>query len=1038
MSDVACENCSKKYIKVFYEWCKQCETNKLRKNFANWTSGNDKIDNFIQEKQLEINNSRDIVCEWIPYNKFLDIKEVDKDDISTIYSAKWEYGPLKWNNYIEFLNEVKIYSTNFNIFGISQNPDTKGYIIALQNNYSYCIKCNYVYTNVSYKWCKGCETNKLITNWTSGNKKIDNFIQEKQLEINSLQDIVFEWIPYNKFLDIEEVDKDDFSTVYSAKWEDGPLEWNSNSRKYIRNPTEIELKLKYSHNLQNVVEFLNEVKVFSTNFEIFGISQNPDTKSYIMVLQDKDYYCILCKSKKIYTDENYKWCKQCEINKLRKNFTNWISENETIDSFIQEKQLEVSYYNDIIFEWIPYNQFNDIKEIGMHDHITVYSAKWKDGPLVYDKNIRKYKRNPDELVRLKCPLFKQESLTLFKKLLLLFKEQNTTNEFLNKVKRYFMVNSNKMYGISQDPNSKEYLVILNGSCVKCGEIYINILYGWCPCQINSSLYYWPKSGNKQIDNFIKKVQLKICKYDDIVFGWIPYNQFIDVKEIGQSDFTTIYLAKWKDGPLEYNINTMQYERDPNRAITLKCLNNTRNMINEFLDKVKVNSIVKGSNVLNNIYGISQNPDTGNYIMVLHDKYFEKYFEGHCIKCDRIYADIRNKWCKSCQIDYFKKFFISINKEIDNFIQEMQLKINNHDDIVFEWIPYNQFNDIKRIVKGGFATVYSAIWKDGLLKYDINKNQYIRNSNTKVALKYLYNSQNITSEFLYEVKAYSINNSGKILKVYGISQDPNTKDFIMVLQYAEGRNFDYWIYNNYKYFNWLSKLKILNDIICGLKEIHQKQMVHHDFHVGNILFNEIFVISSNIKIYISDMGLCREVGNIDKTTIYGVMPYVAPEVLRGKPYTLSADIYSFGMIMYFVATEKQPFANCAHDELLALDICKGIRPEINEPEAPKCYIDLMKKCWDTDPNNRPDTIKVEDSIRFLYNSYFGHGSINKDYEIEKQFKEAETYRRNNLSFFKYIQLDTHPQAIYTSRLLNPFTKDLEKYDKSECLECEILN
>ncbi|CAB5344151.1 unnamed protein product [Rhizophagus irregularis] len=99
---------------------------------------------------------------------------------------------------------------------------------------------------------------------------------------------------------------------------------------------------------------------------------------------------------------------------------------------------------------------------------------------------------------------------------------------------------------------------------------------------------------------------------------------------------------------------------------------------------------------------------------------------------------------------------------------------------------------------------------------------------------------------------------------------------------------------------------------------------------------------------------------------------------------------------------------------------------------------MKKCWDTDPNNRPDAIKVEDSIRFLYNSYFGHSLINKDYEIEKQFKEAETYRRNNLSFFKYSQLDTHPQAMYTSRLLNPFTKDLEKYDKSECLACEIIN
>ncbi|RGB24706.1 kinase-like domain-containing protein, partial [Rhizophagus diaphanus] len=89
-----------------------------------------------------------------------------------------------------------------------------------------------------------------------------------------------------------------------------------------------------------------------------------------------------------------------------------------------------------------------------------------------------------------------------------------------------------------------------------------------------------------------------------------------------------------------------------------------------------------------------------------------------------------------------------------------------------------------------------------------------------------------------------------------------------------------------------------------------------------------------------MGLCGEVGNIDKTKIYGVMPYVAPEVLRRRPYTQESDIYSLGMIMYFVATGRQPFSNRAHDHILALDICKGVRPEINELEAPRCYINLM--------------------------------------------------------------------------------------------------
>ena len=82
---------------------------------------------------------------------------------------------------------------------------------------------------------------------------------------------------------------------------------------------------------------------------------------------------------------------------------------------------------------------------------------------------------------------------------------------------------------------------------------------------------------------------------------------------------------------------------------------------------------------------------------------------------------------------------------------MQLKINHYNDMVFEWIPYNQFIDIRRIVEGGFSEVYSAVWKDGPLDYGESNNEYARNQqNKKVALKYLYNSQNITNIFLNRV------------------------------------------------------------------------------------------------------------------------------------------------------------------------------------------------------------------------------------------------------------------------------------------------
>jgi hypothetical protein len=158
-----------------------------------------------------------------------------------------------------------------------------------------------------------------------------------------------------------------------------------------------------------------------------------------MVLQDKDY-CILCNN--IYANESYKWCKKCETNKLKKNFINWTSGNEKIDSFIQERQLEINKPWDIVFEWIPYSQFDIIKEIGKYDHITILSAKWKDGPLKYNANIRKYKRVPNELIRLNCLSFSQE-LLFFDKILLLFKDyitQNTINEFLNEVCKFYKSN----------------------------------------------------------------------------------------------------------------------------------------------------------------------------------------------------------------------------------------------------------------------------------------------------------------------------------------------------------------------------------------------------------------------------------------------------------------------------------------------------------------------------------------------------------------------------------------------------------------------
>ncbi|EXX61402.1 Ssk22p [Rhizophagus irregularis DAOM 197198w] len=891
-----------------------------------------------------------------------------------------------------------------------------------------CKYCGKIYADREQKWCKPCQIDNLrnnFKNWTSGNEKIDELIQEMQLKISHYEDNMVEWIPYNQFKDIKEIGRDDFTALYSAIWIDGPLLYNQygNEKEWIKEPN-VKVSLKCLYNSQNITnEFLNEVNSYPINYEIsiinniptiYGITQNPETKDYILVF--KDGYCEYCG--KIYTNIDKEIC-ICYM----KN--DWASGNEQIDEFIQEMQLVNIGNHFTFFEWIPYIQFNSIKQIGKDDSTTLlYSAIWMDGPLKYTYDEKLWKRVPNEKVILKC----------------LYNSQNhIINEFLNEAKLHINKHNiiyDIIYGITQNPDTNDYIMVLRDNyCKYCSKIYTYEREKWCtPCQINilkQNFTSWT-SGNEKIDELIQEMQLNINYYGNVIVEWIAYNQFIEIKELNKDSSGTLYSAIWMDGPLKYDSSKIKWERVPNKEVILKF--QSQNIINKFLNEIKSYTFNNYYNY--GIYGISQDPVIKDYIIVSH-------IDNYCKTCGEIYI-CRRRWCMLCQVNILKENFAkwtSGNEKIDNFIQEMQLKINKFDDTIVEWIPYNQFNYIKEIGKGGFATVYSAIWMDGPLIYDYDdEKEYERKPNEEVALKCLNNSQNITDEFLSEIKNYSIKNNENILQIYGISQNPNTKDYIMVLQYAESGNFDNYINDIINWF-WFEKLIALGNIIKGLKKIHENKMVHRDFHTGNILTSSSltlrYALSGNTSsfIYISDMGLCGEVSNTDEKKIYGVMPFVAPEVLKGNPYTQAADIYSFGMIMYFIATTKQPFANCAHDNILALNICNGIRPEINEKEAPKCYIDLMKRCWDSNPANRPSAIEISELVELFDKSCDG----TNDEKIGKQFVEAEEYRKANLLSIKNGKLTTqHPQAYYNSRLLNPFTKDLSKYDNINNNSVEIID
>jgi hypothetical protein len=127
----------------------------------------------------------------------------------------------------------------------------------------------------------------------------------------------------------------------------------------------------------------------------------------------------------------------------------------------------------------------------------------------------------------------------------------------------------------------------------------------------------------------------------------------------------------------------------------------------------------------------------------------KTSQDRCETCNEKYITKNYKWCRTCQINYLKKRklvnWISGNKKIDDLIKKMQLIPG---DTIVEWIPYNQFIDVKEIDKNVPTILYSAIWENGPLNYDYeNRKNWERESNKNVILKYLYDSQNISDEFL---------------------------------------------------------------------------------------------------------------------------------------------------------------------------------------------------------------------------------------------------------------------------------------------------
>ena len=153
----------------------------------------------------------------------------------------------------------------------------------------------------------------------------------------------------------------------------------------------------------------------------------------------------------------------------------------------------------------------------------------------------------------------------------------------------------------------------------------------------------------------------------------------------------------------------------------------------------------------------------------------------------------------------------------------------------------------------------------------------------------------------------------IVECYGITKFPDNGNYAMVLNYVPEGNLRGYLKKSHLNLTLKDRITIFRYLCDALDNIHQKDLIHCDLHSGNLLLQ-------GGGCYITDLGLCGPVDEKSSNKVYGIVSYVAPEVLRGKENTKESDIYSVGMLMWEIFAGHPPFDDIAHNHCLIFDIC----------------------------------------------------------------------------------------------------------------------
>eukprot|EP00727_Mastigamoeba_balamuthi_P010210 m51a1_g5811 putative protein kinase domain containing protein (981) ;mRNA; r:146240-149867 len=162
-----------------------------------------------------------------------------------------------------------------------------------------------------------------------------------------------------------------------------------------------------------------------------------------------------------------------------------------------------------------------------------------------------------------------------------------------------------------------------------------------------------------------------------------------------------------------------------------------------------------------------------------------------------------------------------------------------------------------------------------------------------------------------------------------------------------------------------RLKFVQNIAEAMAFLHSNGVIHRDLKPSNVLISS-FDLGDKVNCKLTDFGCSRTVKDINELFRYtigvGTPAYLAPELLEGHEYSAAVDVYAFGVTMWSIAAQADPWAEAVVWDIPAL-VAAGRRPTV-PPSCPAAYREIMERCWAQSPADRPLFASVSGSVTEL--------------------------------------------------------------------------